>query len=300
MEIGLIRPYEIEYNNKDIIDLDNYIRAQGHGVSMVYVDMLGIKLGKDGISIYQTLSRSERTPIEVDGAIMRHLGLIKDFEQFGHRIWAVRAMEQKGIRVINPVLSWLAAGDKLAALAALAKSGIPVPDTISSEHMFIGYDAVKEFGHVVIKQLRSNMGFGVFRIDDPDVAFQVFSYFINLNKPLYVQKYLNKRRGGDYRVIVVGGEAIGAEFRKGLNWKSNVAQGAKPMATKMPAEMREMAVKSAEILGLDYVGVDIAETKDGYYVLETNPTISWQGFKKATGINPAEKIVEHLIRKIKS
>jgi ribosomal protein S6--L-glutamate ligase len=166
--------------------------------------------------------------------------------------------------------------------------------------MFIGYDAVKEFGHVVIKQLRSNMGFGVFRIDDPDVAFQVFSYFINLNKPLYVQKYLNKRRGGDYRVIVVGGEAIGAEFRKGLNWKSNVAQGAKPMATKMPAEMREMAVKSAEILGLDYVGVDIAETKDGYYVLETNPTISWQGFKKATGINPAEKIVEHLIRKIKS
>jgi glutathione synthase/RimK-type ligase-like ATP-grasp enzyme len=54
-----------------------------------------------------------------------------------------------------------------------------------------------------------------------------------------------------------------------------------------------------EVLGLDYGGVDIAETKEGYHILEVNPTMSWQGFKQATGINPADYIVDYLLEKIK-
>ncbi len=48
-------------------------------------------------------------------------------------------------------------------------------------------------------------------------------------------------------------------------------------------------------------GVDIAETRDGYFILEVNPTMSWQGgFKRATGINPAKYIVNYLISKVKA
>ena len=50
---------------------------------------------------------------------------------------------------------------------------------------------------------------------------------------------------------------------------------------------------------MDYCGVDIAETPDSYYNLEVNPTMSWQGFKQATGISQAEHIVAHLLEKIK-
>jgi SSU ribosomal protein S6P modification protein len=143
------------------------------------------------------------------------------------------------------------------------------------------------------------MGFGVFQVDDADVAMHIFSYLVNLNKPIYVQRYLDKVGNGDYRVVVVGNEVIGAEFRRGVSWKSNVAQGAKPEPAKVTSELRELALKSIEVLGLDYGGVDIAETKDGYFILEINPTMSWQGFKRATGINPAVHIVNYLVSKLR-
>ena len=108
---------------------------------------------------------------------------------------------------------------------------------------------------------------------------------------------MEKKGGGDYRVIVVGGRAIGAEFRKGKDWKSNVAQGAVPRRAKMDSEMEEIATKATEVLGLEYAGIDIADTKEGYMILETNPTISWQGFKKATKIDVAKELVKHMVEK---
>jgi len=135
-------------------------------------------------------------------------------------------------------------------------------------------------------------------VDNPDVAFHIFSMLVNINKPIYVQKFLEKGPG-DYRVVVVGGRAIGAEYRRAEGWKTNVAQGAAPEPTRITPEMEELAVKAVEVLGLDYGGVDIAETREGYYILEVNPTMSWQGFKAATGINPAEHVIDYLLEKTK-
>jgi len=61
----------------------------------------------------------------------------------------------------------------------------------------------------------------------------------------------------------------------------------------------ELALKTCDILGLGYAGVDIAETDEGYFILEVNPSMSWQGFKEATGINPAKYIVKHVIDYVK-
>ncbi len=300
MEIGIIRPYEIEFNNADVVDIDKAIKTRGHETRMIYADMLGIGISEKGINIGQMLSRSERSKPEVDCAVLRHLGIIKDYEQYWHRVSFVRAMEACGIYVTNPVMQWLNARDKLSTFITLAKSGIPIPETISTEHMFIAYEAVKKFGKAVIKPLLSAMGYGVFKVEDPDVAMHIFSYLVNINKPMYVQKYIEKKGGGDYRVVVVEGRALGAEFRKGSGWKSNIAQGASPINVENPdKELTELAIKATESLGLDFAGIDIAETEEGYCVLESNPTLSWQGFKKATGINPAEEIVDFLIRKAK-
>lgn len=200
---------------------------------------------------------------------------------------------------MNPVLNWLFATDKFGALLKLGQHGLPIPETVVTEHMFVGYSAAKRFKSAIIKPLRSAMGFGVFKVDDPDLAMYAFSSLTNMNKPIYVQKYLDKKGGGDYRVVVVGGEVVGAEFRKGATWKSNVAQGAVPKFARADGELKELAIRSCEIIGLDYAGIDIADTKDGYKILETNPTLSWQGFKKATGINPAKHIISHLIRKVR-
>jgi RimK family alpha-L-glutamate ligase len=248
------------------------------------------------VTPYHLSEFTKESPVEVDCAVLRSIGIIKDYEQFSQRIWAVRSMELSGIRVSNSIYSFIAASDKLGTLMELAKKGLPVPPTISGESFFSGYGAVKEFKHAVIKPLRSGKGLGIFKVDDPDVAMHLFSYFTNLNKPIYVQKYLEKVGGGDYRIIVVGGEVIGTEFRKSASWKSNVAQGAKGVAVKANPELKELAIKATKVMGLDYAGVDIAETKDGYYILETNTAIAWDEFKKVTRVNPAKYIIANLIK----
>lgn len=297
MDIGIIRPYEVEFHPGDVADLEEAITERGHRPVRIYVDMLEVRLGK-GIEIYQGIGRSEPVKVEVPGAVLRHLGIFRDFEQFSYRVFAARALELAGTFVVNPVMGWLVASDKMASAMLLVKAGLPVPPTIVSENMFSAYRAVSSFGRSVVKPLRGSMGYGVFKLEDPDVAMHVFSMLTNLNKPFYVQRYVEKN-GGDYRVVVVGGRAIGAEFRRAEGWKSNVAQGAKPEPARLNKELEELAVKAVEALGLEYGGVDIAETKEGYYVFEVNPTMSWQGFKAATGINPAKHIVDHLVEKIK-
>lgn len=272
----------------------------GHIPSDVYVDKLGIEIQRGSIEITQIMDRSRSGKVDVDGAFLRHLGTIKDYEQFNNRIWSVMAMEQNGTCVINEVVSWLYASDKFASLSALAKRGLPVPKTFVSEDMFGAYNAAKGMKEVVVKRLTGSMGVGVFRTGDPDFAMHVFSSLTSMNKPIYVQKYLDKKGGGDYRVIVIGGRVIGTEFRKGKDWKSNIAQGGKALPAKADAEMAELAIKAAGILKLDHAGIDIADTKEGYFILEANPTYSWQGFKKATKINVADVLVKHLIKKIKS
>lgn len=299
MDIGIIRPYEVEFNPEDVVDLEDAVRSFGLNVKRIYIDMMSIKIKRGGIMISQLIGRSIHDDINVAGAVLRHIGVIKDFEQFSYRIWAVRALELSGVYVMNPILNWLIASDKFASLMILSRNGLPVPDTVVSENMFVAYNAVREFGNAVVKQLRGAMGFGVFQVGDADVAMHIFSYLVNLNKPMYVQRYLEKLGSGDYRVVVVGDEVVGAEFRRSSTWKSNVAQGARPEPAKVTPELEELSIKAIKALGLDYGGVDIAETKDGYYILEINPTLSWQGFKRATGKNPATYIIKYLLNKIK-
>lgn len=299
LRIGIIRPHGAEEHRQDLADLESAAKAQGHETSSIFIDRLGIDIGKGKIGLSQMASSSESVKVDVDCAILRRIGVVRDFEQLSSRVWSVRALEESGVYVMNSVLSWLVASDKFASLTLLAKKGLPIPKTFLSEDMFAAYKAVKDMREVVIKPLRGAMGFGVFRAGDPDVAMHIFSYFTNLSKPIYMQEYIDKKGGGDYRIVVIGGNAIGTEFRKGDGWKSNVKQGAIPTAVETPKEMAEIAVKATEVLGLDYAGIDIAEGKDGYSILEVNPTMSWQGFKQVTKTDVAELLIEHLVRKTK-
>ncbi len=302
MKIGITTVSNVieEWTYKDLQDLKEALTEAGAEAKMIYADSLDMELSKSGITPFQSGERAAgaskgRERIDVDGVLLRHLGTIRDYEQFTYRIFCIKAFEELGLPVMNPVLPWLFATDKFGALMRLSAKGIPVPETVVTEHMFVGYSALKRLGPSVVKPLRSAMGFGIFKVDDPDLGMHAFSYLTNMNKPIYVQKFLEKKGSGDYRVVVVGGKVEGAEFRKGITWKSNVAQGAIPKKAKLDEELKELAVKSCEILGLDYAGIDIASTKEGYFVLETNPTLSWQGFRKATGINPAKSIANLIL-----
>ncbi len=281
-------------------DLEAAIRRLRHTPVHFYVDTASVRMGSTGLRVMDRSERSDPKEARFDAALLRGIGIVKDYEQYEHRIWTVASLELNGACVMNRIGSWIPAGDKFSTLVRLSRAGLPVPDTVSSEDFFAGYEAAKEFKSSVVKPLRSGMGLGIFKADDPDAAMHIFNAFTCMNKPIYVQRFLEKKNGGDYRVVVVGGEAIGAEFRKGRTWKSNVAQGAVPRRARLTAELAELAIRATRTMDLDFAGVDIAETKDGYFILETNPSMRWAGFREVTGVDPAERIVGHLLEKART
>ncbi len=298
MDIGIIesdRPFINEYN-----DLDKAIRSQGFNPVRIDIADISVRIDAAKVHPFRVNGILGESPIELDCAVLRHIGFVRDYEQMSQKVWSVMSMEMSGTYVANNILAWMRASDKLGALMALSSNGINVPDTRSSENSLAGYHAVRDYGKAVVKPLRMAAGLGVFKVDNPDVAMHVFSSFVNFSKPLYVQKFLEKRHNGDYRVVVVGDEVIGAEFRKSSSWKSNVAQGAAAKAARPDAELMEIAIKSAKALDLDFAGIDIAETADGYYVLEANPTVSWSMFKKVTKVDPARHIIRHIVKMAKA
>jgi len=213
-------------------------------------------------------------------------------EQLTRRISMIEHMEVSGIRVINPCYSFRRARDKYATQYTLARAGLPIAETYTTESMERAYRWSRELGVSVYKPILGSMGKGSLKFDDPDIAYNAWKMLSRLGQPLIVQEYL-RNPGRDIRVFVVGGEVVGSAYKYGApgEWKTNVAQGARMVDEPVPRETLDLGVKATSALGLDYAGVDIIESERGPVILEVNGAPGWQALKAATGVDVAEKIV---------
>jgi glutathione synthase/RimK-type ligase-like ATP-grasp enzyme len=78
-----------------------------------------------------------------------------------------------------------------------------------------------------------------------------------------------------------------------------VSQGAEPTPLKWTAEMEELAIKSADIVGCEIAGVDLMESTSGLLVSEVNSQPGWKGLQRATKVDIAEEIARYMISKAK-
>jgi ribosomal protein S6--L-glutamate ligase len=81
-------------------------------------------------------------------------------------------------------------------------------------------------------------------------------------------------------------------------FRSNVHRGGRTERARLSPELEALALKSAQILGLQVAGVDLIESDDGPLVLEVNSSPGLEGIENATGIDVAGTIVEHLEQQI--
>ena len=233
---------------------------------------------------------------DVDVCFIRSFGP-GSCEQLTRRISMVEHMEVSGIRVINPCYPFRRARDKYATQYTLAKAGLPVAETYTTENMERAHRWSMRLGECVYKPILGSMGKGSLKFEDPDLAYNAWRMLSRLGQPLIVQEYLSNP-GRDIRVFVVGGEVVGSAYKYGAagSWKTNVAQGGRMVDEPLPREMLDLGLKATESLGLDYAGVDIIESERGPVILEVNGSPGWQALKAATGVDVAERIVRYATR----
>ncbi len=236
------------------------------------------------------------SPIEVDAVVLRDIGFSITIEQFLRRVSTFKHVEMLGIPVVNPVDGLVLARNKHLSLLTLAKHGIPVPRTAVVEDPYTAYRIAQSWGSIVIKPIVGSMGFGALKLDDPDTAFVVAKTLAQLGQPIYIQQYVRKPNR-DIRAFVVGSEVVAAYYRvQQGSWKTNIAQGARAVPMdRVPREVEELAIRCCEVLKLHYAGVDIAESDEGYVVLEVNASPGWRGLVAATGVNPALHIARYVL-----
>jgi len=91
-------------------------------------------------------------------------------EQLTRRISMVEHLEISGIRVINPCYPFRRARDKYATQYILAKAGLPVAETYTTESMERAYRWSRGLGVCVYKPILGSMGKGSLKLEDPDLA----------------------------------------------------------------------------------------------------------------------------------
>lgn len=224
--------------------------------------------------------------------------------EIGHAraVAAARLLEAQGALVLNTAAATEVCGDKWRASLALAEAGVPTPRTALALTPEAALAALAGIGYpAVIKPLVGSWGRLVTPVRDAATAEAVLEHIAALPSPqsrlVYVQELIDGT-AGDVRVVVVGGEPIGAIRRQGRGWHANVARGAAAERLPLGPELAKVAVAAAAATNAEIAGVDVIEDPDGrLLVLEVNHGVEFAGFQAAHAgrVDVADRIVEHVL-----
>jgi [lysine-biosynthesis-protein LysW]--L-2-aminoadipate ligase len=183
-----------------------------------------------------------------------------------------------GVDVRNRPAALVVAHDKLLTARTLRLAGLPHPHmTLLSPEL---PPAVPELP-VVLKPRFGSWGRDVVRctteeeLEDALVRLQTKEWFREQGA---LAQELVEPRGWDMRIVVAGGQVVGAACRiaQAGEWRTNAALGAQVEPVDPPAVARELALAAARAGRADLVGIDLLPTERGFVVLEMNGAVDFR------------------------
>jgi ribosomal protein S6--L-glutamate ligase len=218
----------------------------------------------------------------------------------------VRHFEIQNVLAVNGSRAIADSRNKMRSLQVLTEAGILVPATVltrSTRGLRSAVEAVKGLP-VVLKVLQGTQGMGVMLVHTPISLGSVLETLRTLDQDVIIQQFIVEGAGRDYRAFVVGNKVVAAMMRTAPQgeFRANIHLGGEGNDVKLPPEYQAVAIKAAQVLGLEVAGVDLMESHQGPMVIEVNSSPGFEGIEKATKINVAGAIIKHvksLIRKSK-
>jgi ribosomal protein S6--L-glutamate ligase len=217
----------------------------------------------------------------------------------GYGLAVVNHFEMMGVPVLNTAASISRSRDKLRCLQLLAGSGMDVPRTVMARDRANLRLLLEEVGGLpaIVKLIRGTQGVGVMIAQSLGELQGLLNTFSALDQDIVLQEFVAESKGRDIRVLVVGNRVVGAmrrQARKG-EFRSNLHRGGRGRPVELEPAWAKVAVKAAQVIGLEVAGVDMLESRDGPKVMEINSSPGFEGLERATGIDVAGAIVEHAV-----
>lgn len=215
-----------------------------------------------------------------------------------------RALEGCGLRLFNSAAAVEACDDKLTTYFALQGKGVKLVDSIPAPLCYTkGAKPNEAFLHGVGEELGfplvAKKSFGSFGVGVQLVHGYAELYSIEedwLHVPHFYQRYIAESAGRDIRAIVIGGKVVAAMERVAQEgeFRSNIELGGEGRKIVLTKEQMETAEKVADVLQLDYCGVDLLNGKGGTMVCEVNSNAFFEGIESVTGVNIAQSYAKYI------
>ncbi|MDO5502375.1 MAG: RimK family alpha-L-glutamate ligase [Actinomycetia bacterium] len=237
-------------------------------------------------------------PLSSYDAILPRVGASVTY--FGTAV--VRQFEQMDVYTPNTANGIMNSRDKLRATQILSRHNVGMPATAFVRNRADVIPAIEMVGGapVVIKLLEGTQGIGVILAPELKVAEAIIETLHGTNQQVLIQAFVKESRGRDIRAIVVGDRVVAAMRRvaQGDEFRSNVHRGGSVEPVSLDPAFEEVAVRSAQIMGLRIAGVDMLEGNDGPLVMEVNSSPGLQGIETATKLDVAGAMIDYIANQV--
>jgi ribosomal protein S6--L-glutamate ligase len=212
------------------------------------------------------------------------------------RLHLLRDLERRGVRVFSRPDVVERVMDRYAMNMAMARSGLPLPRTFSLETHGGLTAALSILGKAVVKPVYTSKGQGMFLADDATDLEQTWQ----ANRGRWLVQEFVRSPGRDIGACVLGGRYIGAFYRVAAagEWMTTTAAGGRYEACELSAEGIAIAVKAADICGLDYTVADLVESPEGLRIYEVSAFGGFTGLWQSQGQDVAWLYAQHILRDV--
>jgi RimK family alpha-L-glutamate ligase len=203
-----------------------------------------------------------------------------------------------GVRVLNPPNTLVAAHDKLLTARVLRLAAVPHPHSwLIAE----GTPTAAPELPIVLKPRFGSWGRDVALCrtqDELDEQLERLRFRGWFREHGALAQELVPPLGWDLRIVVAGGEIVGAARRVAASgeWRTNVSLGGRTEPTAPPPLACRLALAAAAAIGGDLVGVDLLPTDTGFFVSELNGAVDYRPQYALDGEDVFERTLVELLR----
>ena len=290
MRIGILSRNRNLYSTNRLVEA---ARERGHEVRVIDVLKCYMNITANDPTVHYQRNAETVEALEFDAVIPR---IGASITSYGCAV--LRQFEVGHVYSINESIAITRSRDKLRAHQLLARKRIGQPVTSYAHSVKATDNLIESVGGapLIVKLTESTHGNGVLLAETKKAAEALINAFRGIGDDFLVQEFIKEAGGSDIRCFVVGTKVIAAMQRKAVKgeYRSNLHRGGTAEVIKLTPEERRLAVKAAQVMGLDLAGVDILRSAHGPLVIEVNSSPGLEGIETATGKNVASSIIEYI------
>jgi ribosomal protein S6--L-glutamate ligase len=209
--------------------------------------------------------------------------------------------EDQGIRITNSLPSLLPFRSKDTQALFFRRHKIKtIPSVLYrgalNENYWKEIDLISPDQQYILKMVRGNQGTGVNLVSGSQSLKSLLETFHALkDQKFLIQPFIAHKK--EWRAFVIHGEIYGVIERtiNADDFRGNSKRSSGKFLKKCPPSLSKEILSAAKLSGLDYCGIDVMETKEGFIFLEINAVPGFEQMEELSGINIARELIARTI-----